>query len=182
MLLRIAPQMFIDKKYQCVTITDIHNEIVRTAKFKTKYPWVKGMRGKLKTIALTSEDKKREDLYFGIVKSMIYEGTINQLTGGLFDLSRPDMKIVSHCLALKYKCTSGDGGLVQFLEQEFSDDFQGNVTPLEIINTWLDNGTIKWTDKQHAILMDWETQNEKPQPPKAKKEFQQLTGRNYDGP
>jgi hypothetical protein len=77
MLLKIAPQMFIEKKYQCATITDIHNEIVRTAKFKTKYPWVKGMLGNLKTVSLDAEEKKKEALYFDLTKSKIYDGTIN---------------------------------------------------------------------------------------------------------
>jgi hypothetical protein len=39
MLLRIAPDMFTDERYECKAIRDVHDEIVQTTKFKTKYPW-----------------------------------------------------------------------------------------------------------------------------------------------
>ena len=41
MLLRIAPDMFADKRYECVTIRQVWEEITQTQKFKSKYPWRK---------------------------------------------------------------------------------------------------------------------------------------------
>ena len=40
MLLRIAPDMFTDPRYGCVTIRQIYDEITRTPKFKSKYLWL----------------------------------------------------------------------------------------------------------------------------------------------
>lgn len=47
LLLRIAPDMFRDERFQCKTILDVHDEIFRTSKFKTKYPWIKELRARI---------------------------------------------------------------------------------------------------------------------------------------
>lgn len=36
MLLRIAPEMFEDKRYGCVTIKEVYNELFATQKFKSR--------------------------------------------------------------------------------------------------------------------------------------------------
>ncbi len=39
MLIRIAPDMFDDEKYGCVTVSSVHREIKQSSRFKKKYPW-----------------------------------------------------------------------------------------------------------------------------------------------
>lgn len=36
MLIRIAPDMFKDERYECVTVNEVWQELFRTRKFKTK--------------------------------------------------------------------------------------------------------------------------------------------------
>ena len=120
MLLRIAPDMFTDERYECRTIREVHDEIVRTTKFKTKYPWTREMRAKIKTLVLNNEQKKAETVFFEAVRTLNYQGIVNQKTGRFIDLSREDMRVISNALALEYKITSGDRDLVQFARQEFN--------------------------------------------------------------
>jgi hypothetical protein len=49
MLLRIVPDMFIDERFECVTLRCIHDELVQTTKFRTKYPWIRDFKKSLKT-------------------------------------------------------------------------------------------------------------------------------------
>jgi hypothetical protein len=181
MLLQIAPDMFTDDQYECRTIREVHDEIVRTTRFKTKYPWTREMRVKIKTVVLNQEQKKTEQLFFDTIRTMNYEGTENQITGRLFDLSREDMRVISHALVLEYKITSGDRDLVQFARQEFKEDFRGNVSPLEIINHWLESGVLEWDEEKQNYLSEWTDNREHPQPQKAKKRFYELTGLRYTG-
>ena len=39
MLLRIAPDMLTDERYNCVVPSLVRDELFRTQKFKDKYPW-----------------------------------------------------------------------------------------------------------------------------------------------
>jgi hypothetical protein len=179
MLLRIAPDMFIDERFECKTIREVHEEIVRTTKFKTKYPWINELRAKVKPIILNEKQKLSESMFFEAINELNYQGTKNLKTGHLFDLSREDIRVISCALTLGYKITSGDRGLVQFAYQEFKDDFKGNVSPLEIINYWLQSGVIVWTEDKQKIIEEWILLNESPQPEAAKKEFQKITGFKY---
>lgn len=181
MLLRIAPDMFIDDAYGCMTIREIHDEIVRTNKFKTKYPWAGEMRANIKPLILEEEHKEQEALYFDTIRSLNRIGTENQETGRLFDLSFVDMKVISHALTLKYRITSGDRALVQFAQQEFRGEFRGAISPLEIINRWLEKGLIDWDQERYRYLSAWAEQNEHPQPVVAKRRFEELTGYVYTG-
>lgn len=181
MLLQIAPDMFTDDRYKCKTIRDVHDEIVRTTRFKTKYPWTREMRVKIKTVVLNQEQKKTEQLVFDTIRTMNYEGTENQITGRFFDLSREDISVISHALVLEYKITSGDRDLIQFVRQEFKEDFKGSVSPLEIINYWLESGVIEWDEEKQRYLSEWADNREHPQPQKAKKRFYELTGLRYTG-
>jgi len=54
MLLRIAPQMFLDDTYQCCTIAEVRNEIFQTQKFKNKYPWREKFKDKIKPFAFSA--------------------------------------------------------------------------------------------------------------------------------
>jgi hypothetical protein len=181
MLLRIAPEMFTDERYECKTIRDVHDEIVRTTKFKSKYPWTREMKAKVKPLLLTYAQKKDEVEFFETIRILNSQGTTNRKTERLFDLSREDMKVISHALTLGYQITSGDQGLVQFAHQEFGEEFQGNVSPLEIINHWIESGVITWDTQKQAYLSEWASDKEHPQPAKAKKRFKELTGSDYVG-
>lgn len=181
MLLQIAPDMFRNDQYGCKTIREIHDEIIQTTKFKSKYPWVKEIRSKVKPLVLNSDQKQKEELFFQVIRELNFQGTINQKTGKLFDLSYEDMKLISNALSLEYKVTTGDKGIVQFSSQEFKEDFQGNISPLEIIIYWLENKLITWDHDKQALLEDWAKNNEHPQQAKAKARFMELTGYKYCG-
>lgn len=181
MLLRIAPDMFTDDRYECKTIRDVHDEIVRTTKFKSKYPWTRELKAKVKPLSLTDAQKNGETVIFETIRVLNSQDTINCKTERLFDLSREDMKVISHALALGYQITSGDQGLVQFAQQEFGEEFKGNVSPLEIINHWLELGVITWDSQKQSYLSAWASDKEHPQPAKAKKYFKELTGFDYAG-
>jgi hypothetical protein len=181
MLLRIAPEMFTNPRYECGTIREVHDEIIQTTKFKTKYPWTRGMRDRIRPTALTDSQKQAEIAYHETVKTLIYAGTINEKTGKLFDLSRVDMKVISHCFALDCSITSGDNDLKEFIRQEFEDNDHGSLSPLEIIIQWLEKRLIKWDEEKQKILSEWNELREHPQPGKAKKRFQELTGLKYNG-
>lgn len=178
LLLRIAPDMFRDERFQCKTILDVHDEIFRTSKFKTKYPWIKELRARIKPIVLNEKQKVKEKEYFDAIKTIIDMGTINSKTIHLFDLSYTDMRVLSHALTLEYKITSCDRNLVQFACQEFEEDFTGNVFPLEIINYWLESGVIQWNEEKQLIIREW-IENEPVQPEEAKRTFKKITGFDF---
>ncbi len=52
MLIRIASDMFLDPKFECVTITDVVKEIFRAQKFKNKYPWRKRYKSSISRLAM----------------------------------------------------------------------------------------------------------------------------------
>jgi hypothetical protein len=106
MLLRIAPDMFTDERYECKTIREVHDEIVRTTKFKSKYPWTRQMRAKVKAVVLSKERKQTEKVFFETVRTLNYEGGVNQKTERLIDVSREDMRVISHAPALEFQKTS----------------------------------------------------------------------------
>lgn len=168
MLLRIAPEMFADPRYECKTIREVHDEIVQTMKFKTKYHWTLAMRNRIKVTILTEAQKRIEQQYHETIKTLNNTGTINRKTGKLFDLSRVDMKVVSHCITLGCSVSSGDNDLKEFIRQEFEEN---NIAPLEIIIQWLKNGLIRWDQEKQKIIDEWRELKEHPQPVKAKKDF-----------
>jgi len=67
MLLRIAPEMFIDPQYECLTLPEVKKEILQTTKFKDKYSWRVQFKSKLKTIGMSEYD----DQDFKLAKNTI---------------------------------------------------------------------------------------------------------------
>lgn len=178
MLIRIAPEMFIDKRYECSTIADAKDELFQTQKFKNKYPWRLDFKNKiviLGTMELTSGDF---NLYLETVINLIESGTINQRTQKFFNLSRVDKKFIACALAHNYEVTTTDNDLIDFLQQEFS---KTNVAPLSLINCWLRNQLIEWNEQRQAIVKDWDKCNEARQPLSDIVEFENLTGYEYVG-
>jgi hypothetical protein len=181
MLLRIAPDMFSDGRYECKTIHEIHDEIVQTTKFKNKYPWTRNVRPQLRISVLTPAQKQQEILYFEAVKVLNRERIYNEEKKRWIDLSWRDMKLLSHTLAFVYKMSAGDDDLEYFARTQFKEEFGGNVMPLEIIIHWLEAGVITWDAEKQGYLSAWATDGEHPQLLKAKKRFKELTGIVYSG-
>ncbi len=50
MVMRIAPDMLTDEKYDCFTIQEVREEIIRQQKFKDKYSWRHRFKDKIRCI------------------------------------------------------------------------------------------------------------------------------------
>jgi len=179
MLIRIAPEMFHDDRFECVTIREVIKELFQTQKFKTSYPWRKEYKSKIKAMG-TSEMRKGDfQVCLDIIKNSIQTGKINQRTGRYFNLSRVDQTVAACSIAHNFRLTTVDNDLEDFIKQEFSGH---TISPLGIINDWVEKGLIAWDEKMQMIIEDWETCNERPQPKKEIKRFEKNTGYKYTGP
>lgn len=176
MLIRIAPDMFIDTKYECLTINEVHGEIFQTTKFKYKYPWRADY--KLKIVSNTSVLKKDENfnIVLDVIKNKISAGTINRLTGRYFDLSYVDRLVAAYAVNYDLSISTSDNDLINFLKQEFEIR---NMCSLEIINTWLKAEILIWNDEHHKLIREWIVDEEPEQPRNAKKEFERITGYRF---
>lgn len=181
MLLRIVPQMFEDHKYNCVTIKEVYEEITRTTKFKTRYPWAGTLRNRVKALPAGQTNTPDVNFYNEAISSLNESGVVDKKTARLFDLSRVDMKIMSCALALRYFVSSGDGGMIRFIEQQFPDEFKGNISPLGLINKWLEDKLISWDDEKQKLMAEWNDNEEHAQPKNEIAKFRRLTKRQYPG-
>lgn len=181
MLLRIVPNMFQDARYGCVTIKEVRDEMIGTQKFKSRYPWRTDYKDKLVPLAASRMETVEVSQYYSVIDELIKAGTLNRKSGRLFDLSYTDKRILAGALAHGYKISSGDQDLILFAKQEFRSTFKGDITPLEIINLWLNRGLISWDDVKHEYLSEWDRLEEPAQPKKAIGKFQKLTGKRYPG-
>lgn len=181
MLVRIAPDMFLDSKYRCITLNLMRNEIFGTPKFKNKYPWRNDFKAKIQCLPSSVTDNADLNRYFEAISMLIRNITINTKTGRPFDLSYADQKFLACALANGYKISTGDQNLTLFASQEFEDEFHGNISPLGIINKWMSEELIEWNDQLHSYVADWKINNEHPQPEKQMRKFRKLTGRSYPG-
>ncbi len=178
MLIRIAPNMFIDGRYECVTVPEVRKEFVQTQKFKTKYPWRKEFTNRIKALATSELEDENFKLHFLAVKNL-NAGGINSRTEKFFDFSHVDQRIAACAVAHNYMLNSTDNDLCDFVAQEFGTKI---ITPLGIINDWLEKGLIEWDDKLQEIIEDWDRCNEHPQPKTDVKRFIKLTNYEYLGP
>jgi hypothetical protein len=180
LLLRIAPDMFIDQKYECITIPEIFNEIFRTQKFKGKYPWRTDFKSKVKPLTYSSYKTSSYDELHKTIQRILDACVPDSSSGQQFYLSPEDHALAACAIAKDCELSSGDTKLVAFLQQQFPDMFKGNLTALEVINRWLENKALNWDDAKHDIVGEWK-KNEAPQPKAAVKQFKKLTGRDYLG-
>jgi hypothetical protein len=178
MLLRIAPDMFTNPQYECVTIRQVYEEIARTPKFKTKYPWIRELRGGIKFLSATEAESQKARSFYDAITALNDNATINTRTQRIFDLSREDRWIIACAAAHAYAISSGDGDLRDFAVQQFDASI---IFPLEVINSWIAKNLIAWNDEKQACLKAWADKNEHAQPFQAKKEFRELTGMKYEG-
>lgn len=63
-------------------------------------------------------------------------------------MSCVDQLIAACSVAHNLKLTTVDDDLKDFIEQEFSGD---TISPLGIINDWMEKGLIKWNDELQAV-------------------------------
>ncbi len=179
MVIRIAPEMFSDERFECVTLQEVRKEIFRNQRFKTKYPWRDKFKSKIPTLQVKKLQTPQFTLYFEAIKNSIGAGAVNQRTGELFDLSPVDQVIAACTLANNYNISTGDRNLSEFLKQEFSKD---TISSLGLVNNWLRKGLITWSPYHQTIIEDWDKLNERPQPKSEAKGFKRLTGCKYVGP
>jgi hypothetical protein len=173
--------MFLQKRYQCCTINEVRSEIFRIQRFKMKYSWRMDYKDKIRCLPneLSANEEVRN--YYDAITALIEIGTINRKTGRDFDLSHIDRRILACTLANSFRLTSGDGDLKQFALQEFGKEFKGDISPLGMINKWLREGILKWTNERHRYLADWDRDEEHAQPKNQISQFKKLTGRKYPG-
>lgn len=179
MLIRIAPDMFRDDRYGCVTIQEVFQELFRTQKFKSRYPWRESYKNKIKTLGASRVKQGDYGLCLQTVRNLISTGKINKRTGHFFNLSSVDQKIAACSLAHNFTLTTVDDDLADFIRQEFSGS---SISPLGIINDWLEKGLVKWGNNLQTIIEDWDKCNEHPQPKKEVKRFEKITDFKYSGP
>lgn len=179
MLIRIAPDMFVDERYDCATIIEVRNEIFKTQKFKSKYPWRDKYKGKIQPIPYGKEKIDEAQFHFELVSNLANSAVYNKKTGRIFDLSWVDRKIVSYALTYGLSVSSTDNDLIHFIEQEFD---KSNNYPLSILNSWLKSGLVKFEFSLEAIIEEWTKNNEPPQPKIDIFEFERITKHKYLGP
>jgi hypothetical protein len=173
--------MFEDERFECITIREVYEELTQTTKFKTKYPWAGLMRNRLKSLPAGKTGSDDVNLYHEAIKNLVEIGTTDQKTERLFDLSNVDMRVVACALAFGYRVSSGDGGMIRFLEQEFSGEFKGNISPLGLLNMWIEKKLIVWDDEKQEHMAEWNENEEHAQPKTEIRRFTKLTGRRYPG-
>jgi hypothetical protein len=173
--------MFIDPKFGCATIHEVIKEIITTTKFKKKYPWRTEYRGKLHSLPAT---QYRTPVFENVKKAMtllLGNGVINEKTQRMIDLSEEDQAIAACAIANDYFLSTGDANLIAFLQQEFKQDFKGNLSALEVINFWTEKNIITWDDAKQAVIAEWKLQDEIKQPKESIIKFTKLTRRTYPG-
>ena len=181
LLIRIAPDMFIDESYECCTIQSIRDEIFRTQKFKSKYPWRDKYKNKIKCLSHEVLQKAETQIYRDMITRLNELGTINTYTGKIFSLSNVDIQFLACALAHGFSITTGDQNIKDFAAQQFEEIFSGSVSSLGLVNIWIEKKLIHWNEELHTYLSDWYKKNEHPQPREQKRRFKRLTGRNYPG-
>jgi hypothetical protein len=179
MLIRIAPDMFVDERFDCVTVQEVCEEIFRTQKFKTKYPWRTSYKDKIRPYGVLRNTGEDFALHLDVVRQIVDSGQTSLKTGRSFGLSSVDKKIAAYVTAYGLDISSTDNSLIDFLEQEFGKE---NRSPLALLNDWIENGLIQWNDDIQRIIEDWDKNGEPVQPAKDKKNFFKLTGVKYAGP
>jgi hypothetical protein len=179
MLIRIAPDMFTDERFDCVTVQEVCGEIFRTQRFKTKYPWRSDYKDKIRSSNSLKNTGDDFEIHLEAIRRLLDSGGISFKTGKAFGLSFVDKKIAAYVTAYKLDISSTDNSLIDFLEQEFD---KKNKSPLAILNDWIRGGLISWNEDIQKIIEDWEKNGEPVQPTKDKKDFLKLTGVKYTGP
>ena len=178
MLIRIAPNMFTDSRFECFTVPEVVEEIFRTQRFKTRYPWRSNYKNKIKTLTLSELENEDFKLYYDSIQNLHEKGVINNRTGRFFNLSHVDRRIAAYSTAHNFLLNSTDDDLCDFVSQEFETK---TITPLGVINVWLEKRLIEWDNRMKTSIEDWDQCAEPPQPLTEAKKFKKITGFEYIG-
>lgn len=173
MLIRIAPQMFKDSNFGCVTIRCIREEFFRTQKFKDKYPWRIDYKSNIVHISDNKIDKRVMETI-----GLIADAKLTPEKHPYY-LSNEDKSIIACAVSNNYTIGTGDDNLIKFAKNEF--DIRSFMSALGILNFWLRKKLITWSKKLESILIEWKTQEEIRQSKHAKFVFRRLTGKKYLG-
>jgi hypothetical protein len=170
--------MFLDSRFKCKTIYPIKHEFSTSPNFIDKYPWRGQYKPKITAIGNITNEDADFNLALETIKVMIKNSARNSKTGKIYDLSYEDKRVAATVIAHNYFVSTEDNDLTDILEQHFE---KTNLTPLYLLNNWIEEGLIIWDDQKHALMKEWKTNDEPPQPANEIERFQKLTGRIYPG-
>lgn len=171
--------MFKDDRFGCFTVQEVREEIFQTSRFKTRYPWRTDYKDKIKSCFLDAGVKESFDIYFSTIDKLVEYGTINNRTGRYFNLSYKDQRIAAYSLATDSQLSTNDWDMRDFIQQQYDRD---SISSLALINKWLRKGLLQWNNQFQAIIREWDTNNESPQPREDIRKFEGLSGFKYLGP
>lgn len=178
MVIKIAPEMFTNEEYQCVTIREVRDEIFQTQKFKDKYPWRIDFRNKVTITPLNPEKLSELTRYENTIRILTENLVINENTGKIIDLSPTDRTLISFALAHGFDIASEDSGIIAFCNQQFT---QKCISSIGLVNKWIKQGHIVWDSQYQSLIQEWKSNNEASQPVEDIEEFEKLTGYTYEG-
>lgn len=175
MLLRIAPDMFEDPRYGCVTIHNVWEEFTRSARIGQKYPWRAELRGRVKSIP---QGELETAAFMGQTRLVAFlaQDELNARTGRPFHLSRTDQRVAATSLANDWEVCTVEYELEDFMRQHFGSVV---VFPLRLVNNWLEQGLIEWDPDGQAVVEEWSRLHERPQLQHEIRRFEKLTGTTY---
>lgn len=186
MLLRLNPEMLTDSKFGCCTTQEVRDEIIRTSKFADKYPWRVDYREKIRVIpkGTVIHASSYRNAAFS-VKAQLDQADPDE---GPYNLSEEDCSVIIlaqilpelHFLSIDdpgdIAISTTDRLLINFAEKRFEIE---NIEPLELLNTWIENGFWIYNSQDHdAILQEW-AEKEPRQSFAARKHFKKLTGHTF---
>ena len=148
--------MFLDNRFNCITLDHVKREIIGIQKFKQKYPGRNQYREKI----ITCDSRLNQIPSFAtcndLINGMVMEGKINERTGRFFDQSRQDRVIAAATIAFNCYLSSMDRDLVQFVFQEF--DIQNKYPPPASVQPCSYRGMKsrirgRWTGLEAIVMM-----------------------------
>ena len=175
MLLRIAPEMFLDPRFECATLQVVYRELRQQPRFKTKYPWLKDYLAKVRGLPQTQVEAGEYRRTLSTLR-LLRDATRSRSENRRFLLSPADLEVAAAVVAHKYRISTAERALEEFLLQEFDVH---NDAPLAVVNDWMEEGLIAWGDAQQRVLEDWIVQSERRQPLLEIQRFEKLARRKY---
>lgn len=168
MLIRIQPLMFKEDKYKCKCPPVVFSELLgNNSPFRKKYPFIHNYKQYYKPYYL---GKKKEQVKF-------YEEEISKIANanGL-GVSSVDVHVLAVSLVFGHSLSTGDDNLIKLATEHFEVE---NISALGIINYWLENNLLDWSDEKHDLLFCWKNDKEHLQPKEEIKKFEKLTKRKF---
>lgn len=175
MLLRIAPEMFLDSRFECATLQVVYRELRQQPSFKDKYPWLKDYLGQVRGLPHTQVATGEYPRTHSAIKLLRESARSNQ-NHRRFLLSAADLEIAAVVVTHQYRISTAERDLEEFLEQEFS---VANSAPLALVNDWIEGRLITWGNAEQRVLEDWLAQNERRQPLLEVQRFERIAKRKY---